>query len=634
MNITKNQLGDMPSVLTKDYLMTALNGLYNDGLPTGLYTGLDSLDKVCRLDKGKLLTITGVPNHGKSEFVDFLTCTYNKLYGYKTLYFSPENQPVELHIAKLMRKFTGKPFGKNTISTEAVQTAGSYILNNFFFFNYQKIKKLADILSEAKKIVDEHGIGILVLDAYNKIESELPNGVLETNFISKIMDNLCDFAITNNVLVILVAHPRKMERDGDKVKCPSAYDINGSANFNNKSDFVMAVHRDVKKDDVLIKVDKVRFNNYGISGRSSTVRLKYDIASGNYYEDKNGGAYTEDDDECAYIHQPFDFPTITHTDPLDVEVSLYQSVRDTTGTTVNLRQFLLSDDSMEIVEKIRKGATPEDRHTLKDQYKSSLPCITVAGIFDRREAKSLTKSSGLMSIDIDYKDNVEIMERVPEILKGLPYIAFFSKSVSGDGYFAITKLNNPQNYEGHFLALEDEFKGYGITIDKSCKDISRLRFASYDMGAYHNPNATSYYMERQTKWESTSTWPMQEYVGTSSGTPYPTTFSNASTTAPIEFTNATATAAIEKLIGTLESRGGNIPDDYQSWYKMAMSLASLGEIGRSYFHKLSSRSPKYNPQKCDKQFDYALNYGASNSYTAGTVIKMLKDATGGAQHYV
>lgn len=626
-------MGDMPSVLPKDYLMTALNGLYNNGLPTGLYTGLDSLDKVCRLDKGKLLTITGVPNHGKSEFVDFLTCTYNKRYGYKTLYFSPENQPVELHIAKLMSKFTEKPFGKNTISTEDIQDGGSHILNNFFFLNYQKVKRLTDILSVAKRIMDEHGLDILVLDAYNKIETELPNGVLETNFVSKILDSLCDFAITNNVLVILVAHPRKMEKDGDKVKCPSAYDINGSANFYNKSDFVMAVHRDFKKDDVIIKVEKVKFSNYGNVGLSSTVSLKYDIASGNYYEDKNGGAYTEDDDECAYIHQPFDFQTIMRTDPLDIEVSLYHSITDTTGTTVNLKRFLLSDDSMEIVEKIRKGATPEERHALKNQYKSSLPCITVAGIFSKREAKSLTKSSGLMGIDIDYTDNVEIMGRVPEILKGLPYIAFFSKSVSGDGYFAITKLNNPQNYEGHFLALEDEFKGYGITIDKSCKDVSRLRFASYDMGAYHNPDATSYYMERQTKWESTSTWPMQEYVGTSSGTPYPTTFSNASATVPMKFTNATATATIENLIETLESCGGYIPDDYNSWFNMAMSLASLGEIGRSFFHRLSSRSSKYNPQECDKQFDNALNYDYNNHFTVGTVIKMLKDATGGAQHY-
>ena len=621
----------MPTVLPKDHLMASLNGLYENGLPKGLYTEIDGLDEVCRLDKGRLLTITGVPNYGKSEFVDFLACTYNKRYGFKTLYFSPENQPVNLHIAKLVSKFIGRKFDKKEMSSDEIHKAGSYILDNFFFFNYEKVKTLDNILAEAERMVNDKGIDILVLDAYNKIESELPNGVLETNFISKILDGLSNFAIRNNVLVILVAHPRKMEKDGDGYKCPSAYDINGSANFYNKSDFVLVVHRDFKKEDVIIKVDKVKFSNYGCAGGNKTVRLKYDCVSGNYYQDSSNGAYVEEDE--AYVSTPFTFPQISVSDPLDVEVSMYQGVADTVGTIVNLKEFLLSDNPKEIVEKIRQGSTPKERHDIKNQYKKSIPCITVAGTFSKRGTKDILKSSGLMGIDIDYTDNVEIMGRVPEILKGLPYIAFFSKSVSGDGYFAIMKLNNPQNYEGHFLALEDEFKGYGITIDKSCKDVSRLRFASYDMGAYHNPDATSYYMERQTKWESTSTWPMQEYVGTSSGTPYPTTFSNASATVPMEFTNATATATIENLIGTLESCGGYIPDDYNSWFNMAMSLASLGEIGRSFFHRLSSRSSKYNPQECDKQFDNALNYDYNNHFTAGTVIKMLKDATGGAQHY-
>lgn len=619
----------MPPVLPKDYLMTALNGLYENGLPTGLYTGLDSLDKVCRLDKGRLLTITGIPNHGKSEFVDFLTCTYNKKYGYKTLYFSPENQPVERHIAKLVSKFTESPFDKNTISTESVQTAGLHILNNFFFFNYQKIKTLSNILSEAKRMVNEHGIDILVLDAYNKIESELPNGMLETNFISMVLDSLCDFAITNNVLVILVAHPRKMDKDGDK--CPSAYDINGSANFFNKSDFILAVHRDFKRKDVIISVDKVKFSNYGNAGNSK-VRLKYDLASGNYYEDKSGGAYKDDDDECAYDPQPFVFPEMTTPDPLNVEVSLYKGVRDKKGTTVNLKQILLTDDYMDIAEQIRKGASPEERHVLKDKFKPSLPCITVAGTFSKRDSKSLLKSSGLMSIDIDYKDNMEIIDKVPEILKGLPYITFFSRSITGDGYFAITRLNNPNNYIEHFLALQNELNEYGIAVDKSCKDISRLRFVSYDMEAYYNPYAAAYYREYPSEYVSTSTPSTQNYIGTISGGLSPTTFSNASRIAPNEFTDATATATIEKLTETLESCGGSIPDDYNNWYQMAMSLASLGEKGRTYFHRLSSRSSKYNPQECDKQFDNALKYGGNNHFTAGTVIRMLKNATGGTVH--
>lgn len=88
MNKKINDMGNMPSLLPKEYLMQSITDIFNNGLPHGLYTKVSNLDEVFRLDRGRVITITGVPNYGKSEFVDFLTTTYNKLYGMKTLYFS------------------------------------------------------------------------------------------------------------------------------------------------------------------------------------------------------------------------------------------------------------------------------------------------------------------------------------------------------------------------------------------------------------------------------------------------------------------------------------------------------------------------------------------------------------------
>ena len=93
-NNKKIDFGKMPTILPKGYLKQSISELSKNGVPQGLYTGVDNLDNTFRLDKGRVITITGVPNYGKSEFVDFLTTTYNKKYGMKTLYFSPENQPV------------------------------------------------------------------------------------------------------------------------------------------------------------------------------------------------------------------------------------------------------------------------------------------------------------------------------------------------------------------------------------------------------------------------------------------------------------------------------------------------------------------------------------------------------------
>lgn len=604
-NINKNTnvLDSLPTILPKAYLKESISTLYEEGLPKGLYTSIGALDNVSRLDKGRLVTITGVPNYGKSEFVDFLTTTYNKRFGFKTLYFSPENQPLSLHIEKLVRKYSNKAFSKESLQKEELSDIVEHITNNFYFFNYERVVKLDDIITIGEETIKENQIDILVIDAYNKIESELPNGELETNFISKVLDRLCQFAIRNNVLVLLVAHPKKMEFDESKraYKCPRAYDINGSANFYNKSDFVLTVHRDFSKEDVIIRVDKVKFSNYGKPGEC---RLKYDFTSGNYYEVEDSLAYHEDGEEYTPI--PFNIPKADLSrEALDVDVSIYSGATDNKGGSVNLKKFLFSEDYRDIAAEIRKGETPQERHEIKDRFKRQIPCVTIAGKFSQRDSSHLEYPSKLIGIDIDLKDNQQIISEVPNILRDLPYISYCGRSISGDGYFAICEIDNPKNFKAHFLAIEEDFKALGIIIDPSCKDMTRLRFATYDPQAYYNPFAEVYTKVFVEKPRTQSTY-------TFKSTPK---FSSSST------------EALDKTINELESVGGAVPDDYTTWYDLSMSLSTLGEEGRRYFHRLSSTSSKYDPRVCDKQFDSVLShYSGNNSYTLGTAIKIIKDS--------
>ena len=130
-NLTIN--GNLPTILPAGYLKDRMNTIRTKGLPKGFYTGISNLDDVFRFDKGRLITITGVPNCGKSEFVDFYTTALNKRYGLKTLFFSPENQPCELHLSKLVSKFTNKPFEE--LSQAEIDVAIDYICKNIYFFN-------------------------------------------------------------------------------------------------------------------------------------------------------------------------------------------------------------------------------------------------------------------------------------------------------------------------------------------------------------------------------------------------------------------------------------------------------------------------------------------------------------------
>ena len=603
-----NHLGNMPSLLPKEHLMQCINDIYNHGLPQGLYTHVSNLDELFRLDRGRVITITGVPNYGKSEFVDFLTTTYNKLYGMKTLYFSPENQPLSFHMAKLVSKYTNKKL-KDASKTEVNNTA-LYVCDNFYFCNYQIINKLSQIMDIGETVVKENNVSIIVIDAYNKVEAERPNELSETEFVSKVMDKLCNFAIQYNVMVILVAHPRKMAYDNSSQSyyCPNAYDINGSANFYNKSDFVFTVHRDFGNDETIIKCDKVKFKNYGKIGEC---RLKYDIDSGNYYNAAPNDGYYREDDELAYKPIEFTIPTAVVNDPLNVEVSLYKGVSDNIGTTVNLKDFLFTDQYKDIAEAIRSGSTIEERHEIKNRYRTALPCATVSGRFTERKRDKVAEYSGLIAIDIDYKDNVEVMPEVPNILKQMDFVIYAGKSISGDGYFAICRVDDPKRLKEHYLALEKDFKEYGITIDKACKDTTRLRFASYNEEPYYNPYALTYYKmvgepKRETRVSTTYT--------------------------PREFSYHTTSTdnaqRVEEQIKYLIDNNLTLPDDYHSWFKIGMSLCSeFGESGRQYFHSISSLSPKYDRYECDNQYDkIAESYGSGNDIGLGTLMYMFKEA--------
>ena len=607
MSDTISETANMPNILPKDYLVKSLASLYETGLPHGFETSVKCLDNICRLDKGRLVTITGVPNYGKSEFVDFLVSTFNKRYGLKTLFFSPENQPIGLHLEKLVRKFTNKKFDKETLTESEMKDAIEYITNNFYFFNYERVTKLGEIVEGAEGLIREKGIDILVIDAYNKVESEMPNGELETNFVSKVLDRLCSFAIKNNVIVFLVAHPRKMEWDDAKkaYKCPRAYDINGSANFYNKSDFCITIHRDFSKDEVLVRVDKVKFSNYG---KPSECRLKYDVTSGNYYELEDPLAYREDDEE-GYHPIPFSIPQApSFHEPLDVEVSRYSGATDNIGTSVNLKQFLFSEEFKDIAEEIRRGQTPKERHEIKNRVKGRIPCVTIAGKFSKRDTAHIETYSNLIGLDIDLKDNQDIMQDVPSILSTLPYVAYCGKSISGDGYFAICEIADSKDFKSHFLALQEDMKELGITLDPQCKDITRLRFATYDPKAYYNPFAEPYNKVFVEKPKATPPFSRSDYQ-------YP------------KYTTS-STEVLEKAIQDLRSSGGSVPDDYRTWFNLSMSLSTLGEAGRGYFHELSSASSKYDPSICDEQYDRVLSsYSGNNEFSLGTAIKIIKDST-------
>jgi twinkle protein len=146
---------------------------YNNGLPQGCGIGVGEIDMHIKFQEGYLTTITGIPGHGKSEFLDFLLCRLNISHDWKTALYSPENHPLELHFSKFAEKISGKPFeGTNRLSPIDLKNLIEYHAKNFFFINPENDFTLDNILTAVRQLVRKKGIKAFVIDAWNKLDHQ------------------------------------------------------------------------------------------------------------------------------------------------------------------------------------------------------------------------------------------------------------------------------------------------------------------------------------------------------------------------------------------------------------------------------------------------------------------------------
>ena len=269
----------LEGIFTVSDFEQSLDAIFEHGLQQGVTIGHQNFDKLCSFETKRLCIVTGIPASGKSEFIDEIAERLNIRYGWRFAYFSPENAPLEYHASKLIEKFTGKHFSKQHLGWGEYKHVKNHIENNFFFISPKEDFKLETILDRAKFLVRRKGIKALVIDPYNRLESEQGNRS-ETLYISQTLDKLTNFAQRNDILIILMAHPTKLPKNKDGViEVPTLYDISGSANFFNKADFGIVVHRDRINNTTEVHVQKVKFKHLGECG---TAIFKYNLNNGRY----------------------------------------------------------------------------------------------------------------------------------------------------------------------------------------------------------------------------------------------------------------------------------------------------------------------------------------------------------------
>lgn len=274
-------------VFSVEDLSDRIEHLYLHGWEKGVETGWEEVDRFYTVRPGEFTVVTGIPNSGKSNWVDALMVNLAGAHGWRFAVFSPENQPLEDHMARIIEKYARQPFADGPSPRMDMQTlrmAKAWVNEHFHWILPDDDAEwtIDTVLDRAKALVFRKGIRGLVIDPWNEMEHLCPQGMTETQYISRELKRIRQFARRHGVHVWVVAHPAKLYREKDgNYPVPTLYDISGSAHFRNKADNGICVWRDFKSDMsfVEIHVQKVRFRQIG---RIGMAKLEYVKATASY----------------------------------------------------------------------------------------------------------------------------------------------------------------------------------------------------------------------------------------------------------------------------------------------------------------------------------------------------------------
>ena len=162
-----------------------------------------------------------------------------------------------------------------------------------------------------------------------------------------------------------------------------------------------------------------------------------------------------------------------------MDITIFKDIKQTSQPfyrNINLVLKRIQDgSSKDIVKKIRAEKDKNNRNILKQK----LPAICFSGKFTKRNDKALKEHSGLICLDFDgYKSSKDLLQEKEKLSKDKYVYAVFI-SPSGNGLKVLVKIPPiTENHKSYFLSLQKHFDSE--YFDKSCKNVSRVCYESYD----------------------------------------------------------------------------------------------------------------------------------------------------------
>ena len=170
-------------------------------------------------------------------------------------------------------------------------------------------------------------------------------------------------------------------------------------------------------------------------------------------------------------------------------ITIFKNIRETETPFYRgvdkILERVKDGSSKELVKKIRAEKNKSERNEIK----KNLPAVCFSGTFNKRNDSSIIEHSGLICLDFDgYEKQKDLLQDKESISKDkYTYSVFISPS--GNGLKVLVKI--PQDVDNHvnyFNSLENHYNS--DYFDKTCKNISRVCYESYDPLIFINENSS------------------------------------------------------------------------------------------------------------------------------------------------
>lgn len=288
------------------------------------------------------------------------------------------------------------------------------------------------------------------------------------------------------------------------------------------------------------------------------------------------------------------------------KISFFKNVyNDKNPTETSIDEFITYTEEGRFktqVEKCREGLGEESK-----QLKSKLPAYTISGYFEGgHHLDNLVTPSGLICIDFDPDKNKDFMyglEEIKEILSEDKHSYVVCLSCRGQGLMVVCKYNTADNFGCVFDSLKDYYyNNFGIIADASCRDITRLRYVTYDEDIRVNDSASTFTDVKKV--ERKESIQKQESKGVIT---------------PMR------QSEIRKALANIS------PNEYDTWFKIGCAIhneepSSIGfELFRDWSYQ-NDTEEKYDESACINKWNSFGNY-SGDRITIDTLFRISKDNT-------